>query len=89
MSMAPGFNSKLVRLEVGGYDSILSELSMGWTMFQFQTGAIRSRLIAKISQTTANEGSFNSKLVRLEVNVMADQVNSDSQHNVSIPNWCD
>ena len=55
-----GFNSKLVRLEVIR-DTLVW---MPESVFQFQTGAIRS---SKPEPMEVSEESFNSKLVRLEV----------------------
>ena len=56
------FNSKLVRLKGYGYSAILTSMV---TLFQFQTGSIKSRL-ASIMPVRAGETGFNSKLVRLK-----------------------
>ena len=51
--------------------------------FQFQTGAIKSWANASMHYVHV---CFNSKLVRLKVNRLLDEIN---RFFVSIPNWCD
>ena len=52
------FNSKLVRLEVNEPENNLK------SVFQFQTGSIRS---LAVDRSGLSQNGFNSKLVRLEV----------------------
>ena len=75
------FNSKLVRLKVKPYEDTEGKL----TMFQFQTGAIKSHNV--FSHACPITSSFNSKLVRLKVTSLIQS--QGFGRKVSIPNWCD
>ena len=74
------FNSKLVRLE-----EALREAGLDSSVFQFQTGSIRS--VRSIRYIILSLLCFNSKLVRLEVSIVLDL--SIEMAYVSIPNWFD
>ena len=73
------FNSKLVRLK----EMHRSQPSNEKPKFQFQTGSIKSLTHPRAWRLGR---SFNSKLVRLKVNLTEQQLIT---MNVSIPNWFD
>ena len=72
------FNSKVVRLKAG---SMACGMRLA-AWFQFQSGAVKSRLEREIREA---HGSFNSKVVRLKEEMSSASVGCKP---VSIPKWC-